>query len=223
MQVLANLNALAGGLFLLCTFGMVATRQVRGCLRLFIGQGFFLAASAFLLSAQLHSWHIFAVGVVNIVSKPILIPWLLRRTVGSEIETRREIDQAVNVPTSLLIALALAIAAYFLARPLVEAAGTGHAGVNLPIGLAGLLVGAYTATVRREALPLLLGLLAMENSAFLAGIAIVPDPPLIAELAIASDVLILAFIVGVLTRAIQQNIGTTRVGELAALKEEAKP
>jgi hydrogenase-4 component E len=219
---LENLNALAAGLFLLTAFGMVATRQVLGCLRLFVANGLLLALSAFLLGAILHSWHVFAVGVIDLVTKPILIPWLLRRIVRSEVYVRREIDQALNIPTSLLIVLALTIAAYFLALPLSRA-GNGLIGLNLPIGMAGLLIGAFTAAVRREAVPLLLGLVAMENAAFFAGIAIAPELPLIAELAFAFDVLVLVFIIAVLTRTVQEHLGTTEVGALAQLKEGERP
>ena len=91
--------------------------------------------------------------------------------------------------------------------------------LNVPIGIAGLLLGAFTLTVRREAVPLLIGLLAMENGAFLCGIAIARNLPLLVELAIATDGLIIVFIMGVLTRAVQKQIGTTAVGELASLKE----
>ncbi len=223
MALLGNLNALTGGLFLLSAFAMIATRQVQGCLRLFIAQSLFLALSAFFLSDLLHSWHLFAIGVINVASKALLIPWLLRRTMHGEVFTRREIDQVVNIPTSLLVALALTIAAAFMATPLLKAADTPYAVVNLPIGLAGLLLGAYTVAVRREAVPQLLGLVAMENSAFFAGIAIASELSLFAELAIAFDVLILAFVVAILTRAIHERIGTTQVGGLAALKEELKP
>ena len=71
---LNDLNALAGGLFLLATFGMVATRQVRGCLRFFILQSVFLCASAFLLGLRLHSWHVFAVGAIDLIIKPMIVP-----------------------------------------------------------------------------------------------------------------------------------------------------
>jgi hydrogenase-4 component E len=215
---LENLNALAAGLFLLTAFGMVATRQVLGCLRLFVANGLLLALSAFLLGAILHSWHVFAVGLIDLVTKPILIPWLLRRIVRGEMYTRREIDQVLNIPTSLLIVLALTIAAYFLALPLSRV-GSGLVGLNLPVGMAGLLIGGFTAAVRREAVPLLLGLVAMENAAFFAGIAIAPELPLIAELAIAFDVLVLVFIIAVLTRTVHEHLGTTEVGVLAQLKE----
>ncbi|HEV8714167.1 MAG TPA: hypothetical protein VGX03_15235 [Candidatus Binatia bacterium] len=217
--LLGNVNALAGGLFLLTAFGMVATRQARGCLNLFITQSLLLAASAFLLGLQHHSWHLYGVGLVNVIVKPILIPWILRRTASQEVYTRREIDQVLNIPASLLIALALTVVAYFLSPPLLQAVEAEFRGPNVPIGLAGLLLGAYTLTARREAVPLLIGLLAMENGAFFAGIAISRDLPLLVELAIATDGLIIVFIMGVLTRAVQKHIGTTAVGSLANLKE----
>jgi hydrogenase-4 component E len=220
---LESLNALAGGLFLLTAFAIVATRQTRSCLLLFIAQSLLLATSAFVLSVQHQSLHLAAVGIVNLVSKPIVIPWILRRTLSAEVYARREIDQVLNIPTSLLIALALAVLAYFLTLPILEGVAPQFRSANVPIGVAGLLLGAYTLTVRREAVPMLIGILAMENGAFFAGIALSRELPLIVELAVASDGLVLVFVTGVLVRAIQQRIGSTRVGELISLREESAP
>jgi hydrogenase-4 membrane subunit HyfE len=217
---LLQLNALVGGLFLLVTFALVAIRQVQGCVRLFVALSVLLAASAFLLSAIHHTWHLVVVGVVDIATKAVLIPRFLRRALPDEVYTRREVTQVLNIPTALLAALALAIAAYVLSEPLQALAVGGVVAVNLPIGLAGLLIGALTASDRREAVPLFLGLLAMENSAFFAGMGVAPELPLLAEVAIAFDVLILVFVVGVLTRAVHERVGTTEVGALTTLKEE---
>lgn len=222
LQTLDSLNSLAAGLFLLSAFAMIATRQVKGCLMLFIGQSMFLAASALFLGLQYGSWHLYGVAVVNVLSKIILIPLILHITMPREIYTRREIDQALNIPISLLIALALTILAYYFTIPVQQAVDPQYRGHNLPIGLAGLLLGVYTLTVRREAVPLLIGLLAIENGAFFAGIAIARDLPVLVELAIATDGLIVVFIVGVLIRGVHKKIGTTDVGTLAALKEEVK-
>jgi hydrogenase-4 component E len=218
-QLVINLNALAAGLFLLTSFGIVAMRQARGCLQLFIVQSLLLAASAALLGLRFESWHLYGVALVNLITKPVIVPWLLRKVAPAELYTRREIDQALNVPTALSIALALTIAAYFLGVPLARAVGPESVGPNVPIGIACLLLGAFTLTVRREALPLLIGLLAMENGAFMAGISIAHDLPVLVELAIATDGLIIVFIVGVLVRAVEQHVGTTAVGELTSLRE----
>jgi hydrogenase-4 component E len=218
--ILIQLNALAGGLFLLSTFGMIATRQVQGCMRYFILQSIFLASSAFLLGLQPLSWHLLAVALINLINKPIIIPWLFRKTVSEEVYTRREIVQVLNIPISLLVALGLTIGAYYLAAPLLEIGASLPALANLPIGLATLLLGAYAITVRREAVPQLLGILSMENGAFFASIAIAPELHLFVELVVAFDVLIAVFVIGVLTRTIHERIGTTAVGSLAILKEE---
>ena len=220
---LLNVNALVAGLFLLVTFGLVSIRQVQACVRLFIALSLLLAASAFLLSAVYRTWDLVVVGAVDVVTKAIVVPLLLRRALPDEVYTYREVTQVLNIPTALLIALALAIAAFLLASPLVAAGGGAAIQVNLPIGLAGLLIGGLTAAVRREAVPLFLGLLAMENAAFFAGIAVAPEMPLIAEVSIAFDVLILVFMVSVLTSAVHERIGTTEVGGLTTLTEEAKP
>jgi hydrogenase-4 component E len=82
-------------------------------------------------------------------------------------------------------------------------------------------LGAFTLTVRREALSLLIGLLVMENGAFLAGISIARDLGMLVELAIATDGLVIVFIMGVLVRAVQKQIGTTSVGSLDSLRETA--
>jgi len=159
------------------------------------------------------------VALVNLISKPIIVPWLLRRTSPAEIYTRREIDQVLNIPTALLIALALAVGAYFVGVPLANAVAPEFRGPNVPIGIAVLLLGAFTLTVRREALSLLIGLLVMENGAFLAGISIARDLGMLVELAIATDGLVIVFVMGVLVRAVQKQIGTTSVGSLDSLRE----
>ena len=217
--LLENLNALTVGVSLLTAFGIVAMRQARACLNLFIVQSLLLAASAALLGLRYDSVHLYGVAVVNLISKPIIVPWLLRKTSPAEIYTRREIVQVLNIPTALLIALALAVGAYFLGIPLTNAFAPEFRGPNVPIGIAVLLLGAFTLTVRREALSLLIGLLVMENGAFLAGIAIARDLGMLVELAIATDGLVIVFIMGVLVRAVQKQIGTTAVGALASLKE----
>ncbi|MGB6984917.1 MAG: hypothetical protein WBD74_02950 [Candidatus Aquilonibacter sp.] len=217
-QLVVELNALVLGLFIISTIAMTVTRQIGACMLIFIVQSLLLAASAFLLGAAPFSWHLFALGCVTVLSKAIIIPWLLRVLTPQGSYNRRELTQALDIPTTLLIALALTFAGYAFAQHLVRAA-PNLSPANISMGFAALLVGLLLLAVRIEAVPQLLGLLAMENAAFLAGIAIAPDFPLIAELAIAFDVPLLAFIVALLTRIAYRQMGTTEVGALASLRE----
>jgi len=215
------LNTLSAGLILISAFAMVATRQVQGVLRFFVAQSVLLAASSFLLAYSRSSVHLWALGAITIVAKVLAIPWVLRRLLPAEFYERREIAQAVNIPTSLLLALLLTIVAEVLMGPIVAATHDPVIRVNLPIGLAGILIGAYSLVARREAIPQLIGILAMENGAFFAGVAIAPELPLIAELAVAVDVVLIAVVVGLLTRNIRETVGTTEAAALDKLKEEA--
>ncbi len=220
-DLIINLNALVGGAFIISTFGIMSTRQVRACLKFFILQSIFLACSAFLLGIYPLTIELFAVGLINLFTKVWFIPWLLRRFVKQSVYTRREITQVVSIPISLLIALLLTILAYWFSVPWLRDVGaSGPIRVNVPLGLAALLLGVYTLTTRREAVPQLLGLLSMENGAFFVGIAIAPDLPLIVELALAFDILVLTFIIGILTRTVHKRLGTTLVGTLAKLRED---
>lgn len=217
--VIAALDALTGALFLLAALGIVATRQVLASLQLFIWQSLLLSLSAVLLGIALASVHLFAVAAITIATKTLLIPWLLRRTVAAEVYRTREIERALNIPISLLLAAALVVLAYVIANPLLAAVTAPFAPINFPLGLAAIFLGAFTIVVRREAVPQMLGLLAVENGVFFAGIAIVPSLPVIAELAAAVDVPVIALVVGLLMRQIYRRLGTTSVGHLAALRE----
>ncbi len=215
---LYHINALVLGLYILSAISMAVMRQVGACLQLFIVQSLLLAASAFLLGGAPWSWHLVALGCVTLLSKVILIPWILRTFVPAAVYTRRELSQAISIPTTLLAALGLLLAGYAIAIPL-NAAATSLSAANVALGIAGLLIGLLSLAARREAVPQLLAILAMENGAFLAGISIAPDFPLIAELAIAFDVPLLAFIVALLTRTVYREMGSTEIGGLAALRE----
>jgi hydrogenase-4 component E len=218
-SVISALDALTGALFLLSALGVLATRQVLASLQFFIAQSLLLTLSAVLLGIALGSPHLFAVAAITIATKTIMIPWVLRRTVGAEVYRTREIERALNVPSSLLIAAVLVVFAYAVSNPLLGAVEAPFAQVNLPLGMAAMLLGVFTVVVRREAVPQLLGLLALENGVFFVGVAIVPDLPVIAELAAAVDVPVVVLVVGLLTRRIHMRVGTTAVGLLDALRE----
>ena len=219
LQLIGALDALVGALFLLCALGVVATRQVLASLQLFILQSLLLTSSAVLIGIGVRSIHLLAVAAITIATKTVMIPWVLRHTVGAEVYRTREIERVLNIPTSLLLAAVLIVLAYVVAYPIVGAVKVPFEQINLPLGIAAMFLGAFTIVVRREAVPQLLGLLAVENGVFFAGIAIVPNLPVIAELAAAVDVPVIALVFGLLLRQIRHRVGTTAVGRLSALRE----
>ena len=216
---LHHLDALAGGLFLLCGFGILATRQMLALLRLFIAQSALLAVAAILVGAELGAPHLVAVALITMLGKVALVPWLLGRTVPRGLYGRREVIQVLNIPTALLLGAMLTLFGFFTAASLVRAAPGPFVASHLPIGVAALLLGTCALTLRREALAQLFALLTVENGALFAGLAIAPELPLLAELAAVFDVLVVVLVVGLLTRRIHRRVGTTSVGLLRALHE----
>ena len=216
---LLHVNALFGGLFLLAAFGLVGTRQALACIRLFVLQSVLLSASVLVQAWPDGSTHLFIVAGLTLFSRAVVIPWLMRRTLHGEAFTHREIEQVLRIPTSLLMAAALVLLAYFVSQPLLGAADGLFVPTSLPLGLSVLFLGAYTISVRREAVPQLLGVLTAENGVFFAGVAIAGRLPIIVEITVALDVLIVAVVLGLLTRRILERTGSTAVGKLTALKE----
>lgn len=215
------LDNLCAGLILISAFAMVATRQVQGVVRYFVAQSSLLVAACFLLAYSRHSMHLWVLGALTLAAKVIAIPWILRFLLPGDFYERREITQAVNIPASLLVCLALTIAAELFVGPVAQANPDPVIRTNLPLGLACVLIGSYSLVARREAVPQLIGILAMENGSFLAGIAIASELPLIAELGVAVGVMLIAIVVGLLTRDITGTIGTSEAATMSELKEEA--
>ncbi len=203
----------------LAALGLVISRQMAALLRLFVAQSILLAGSATVLAVGLPSEHLYLFAVITIATKVVVIPLVLRAVATREIYAEREIDQVLSIPMALLVAAVLAVVAWTLVRPLAGALGGQTLVLHVSVGAVVLLFGAFTVAVRREAVAQLFGLLAMENGALLAGIALVPSLNAIVEVGVAIDVPIVALVLGLLIRTIHEEIGSTRVGHFRELKD----
>lgn len=215
---LLGVNSLVAMVFILLSFVLMAARQIQAVLRAFVWQSIVLALSTFALALVHHAPGLALVGLITLASKTVVIPAVLIRTLTPEMRQRREIETAVNLPTSLLLMLALSVFAYFLVAP--YAALAPGAAINLPVGFAAVLIGVYTLAVRREAVAQVLALMAIDNGAFFAGIAITTSSA-IEEMAAGLEGIMVVVVVAVLTRTIAQQLGSTDVRGLAELREES--
>lgn len=220
LEIARALDGFIAALFVIFGLGAIVARQMQGTLYLFMLHALALTASAIVLAIALGSPHLGWVAAITFSTKVVAVPLVLRWSAGSEIYERREVDQVLTIPVSVLIAAGLALVAWVAANPLVHAiTGRPFAAINLPTGLMAILFGAFTVAVRREGVAQLTGLLIMESGAFFASIALVNDLSIIAEIAAAIDVPIAALVIGLLIRNIHRVTGMTRVGLLSELKE----
>ena len=220
METALAVNGFIAALFVVFSLGIIVQRQMLSTLYLFMLHALTLVSSAVVLSVALGSVHLLWVAAITFVTKVVAVPVVLRYSAGSEIYERREVDQVLTIPISVLIAAVLALVAWTVTQPLVQViVDRPFAAMNLSAGLIAVFFGAFTVVVRREAVAQLMGILVMESGAFFASISIVNELSIIAEIAAAVDVPIAALVVGLLIRSIHHVTGMTRVGLLAELRE----
>lgn len=139
-SVFLRITGVLGTLFLLGAFAMLVARQMRGCIRLYAGQSFILAAVAALTGFITGSTHLYLMAALTIIGKVMFIPYLMDRVVHDSILRKREIEFVVNIPGSLLISALLAALAFFTGKAMVFQGDT-LTNLLLPVGAAVILIG----------------------------------------------------------------------------------
>ncbi|MEV0718629.1 hypothetical protein [Asanoa sp. NPDC050611] len=210
---------LAAGLFLLAAIGVLWRHQLASMIRLFALQGAALAAIVAILGIHEHSLELILVAVGLGALRAAVLPYLAWRALGDSPAEARETRPVVNVAASLLAAAALTLLAYAVTRPLVAMLGTSPASTILPAALAVALIGFFTLVTRRRALSQVVGFLLLDNgitaTAFLAAAGV----PLIVELGVSFDLLLIVLVLQVLTTRLRTTFGSSDLDELRELHD----
>jgi hydrogenase-4 component E len=209
---------LAAGLFLLTAVGVLWRQQLASMIRLFGLQGAALAAIVAILGIDQHSLELLLVAAGLGVLRAGVLPALAGRALGNSPAEARETRPVVNVSTSLLAAAALTLLAYAVSRPLVALAPS-PATTILPAAVAVVLIGFFTLVTRRRALSQVVGFLLLDNgitaTAFLAASGV----PLIVELGVSFDLLLVVLVLQVLTTRLRTAFGSSDLDELRELHD----
>jgi hydrogenase-4 component E len=209
---------LAAGLFLLAAIGVLSRHQLAPMIRLFGIQGAALAGIVAVLGAHRHSLELLLVAVGLGVLRAGVLPYLVWRTLDDSPAQARETRPVVNVAASLLAAAALTLLAYAITRPLVALAPS-PATAALPTAVAVVLIGFFALLARRRALSQIVGFLLLDNgitaTAFLAASGL----PLIVELGVSFDLLLIVLVLQGLTARLRTAFGTTDLDELRELHD----
>lgn len=210
------LNLICGGL-LLSSVLMVWRRELAAIVRLLVAQGVLLAALAALLGVRAASVELVAVAAGVLVLKAVVLPAVLRRVLR-EAGGAREAEPLVNVAASLLAAALLTLLAYAISRPLVALAPSPatHA---LPVGLAVVFLGFFVLVTRRGAVSQVAGFLLLDNGIAAVAFLATSGVPLIVELGVSLDLLLVVLVLQVLTARMRLKFGSTDLDELRELRD----
>ena len=112
----------------------------------------------------------------------------------------------------------MTLLAYAVSRPLVELDPTPatHA---VPVGIAMVLLGFFVLVTRRRALSQVAGFLLLDNGIAATAFLVTAGVPLIVELAVSMDLLLVVLVLQVLTARLQAAFGDTDIDELRELRD----
>jgi hydrogenase-4 component E len=210
------LNLLCGGL-LLSAVMMVWRRRLTSIVRLLTVQGVLLAALAALLGVRETSLELVAVAAGVFVLKAMVLPAVLRRVVR-EGGDDRDAEPLVNVAASLLAAALLTLLAYAVARPLV-ALDPAPATRAIPVGLALVFLGFFLLVTRRRAVSQLVGFLLLDNGIATTAFLATAGVPLMVELGVSLDLLLVVLVLQVLTARLRLAFGHSDLDELREVRD----
>ena len=224
-MLVAHLEPLPAALFsllaigsLLLSFVMLGSRWLRHYLFAFAAQSWLIA----ILSAAIGYYggypELYIVALLTAAFRGLLLPYLILRIIRRMV-VHREVLVILQVSSTLVIGAFAVIFALAVAYRIGAALNLGGtiAVLALTVMLSMKLIGFLMLSVRHEALSQILGLLVLENGVFLGAQILVPGMPLLIEIVILFDLLIVVACFGVLVRYLLARVGTTSSLELKRL------
>ena len=205
-------------LILLLSFAMISQRRIVSLINLFMMQGMALVITSFLLGYATNHPDLYVSGALTLVLKVVLIPWMLHRMIR-KLNVRWDVETLLNVPTTMLVGIALVIFSFSLALP-VSRLSSSLAGGSLGIALSCVMLSFLMLITRSKAVPQVIGFLSMENGLIFAATAVTNGMPMIVEFGIALDVLVGVLILGVFMFQIREKFDTLDIHNLEKLKED---
>ncbi|MDH4284209.1 MAG: formate hydrogenlyase [Gallionellaceae bacterium] len=222
MNILNNYSGqlinLFAALVLLIAFAMLAQRRVLSLINLFALQGLVLATSTALVALSSGQHHLYYSAALTLLLKVLFLPWILHRLIR-KLDVKWDVETLFNIPTTMLIGIALVVFAFNLAGPISQMAGTITKS-TLGIAIASVLLSFLMMITRSKAVPQVIGFLAMENGLFFAAVTATYGMPMVVELGIALDVLVGMFIIGIFFFQIRATFDSLELKHMEKLKED---
>ncbi|OIR19468.1 hydrogenase-4 component E [mine drainage metagenome] len=211
------INLLAA-LLLLVAFAMLTQRRILSLINLFALQGAVLALSTFVVAYSTAQHHLYYSAGLTLLLKVLLLPWLLHRLIP-RLNVRWDVETLINIPTTMLVGIALVIFSFNLAAPISQLAEGLTRGL-IGIALASVLLSLLMMLTRRKAVSQVVAFLSLENGLFFAATSATQGMPLVVELGIALDVLVATFIFGIFFFQIRETFDSLDITHMEKLKDD---
>jgi hydrogenase-4 component E len=211
------INLLAA-ILLLLSFAMLTQRRILSLINLFALQGVTLTLAILVVAWSTGQHHLYYSAALTFVLKVLILPWVLHRLIR-KLSVKWDVETLINIPTTMLVGIALVILAFNVALPISQLAGT-IARSTLGIALACVLLAFLMMITRSKAVPQVIGFLAMENGLVFAAAGATYGMPMVVEFGIALDVMVGMVILGVFFFQIRERLESLDIRHLEKLKDE---
>ena len=211
---------LCAAVMLLLAFAMLAQRRVLSLINLFMLQGFVLFVSTLIVALTTHQNELLWSAGLTLLLKVIALPYILHRLIR-RLSVKWDVDTLLNIPTIMLIGIALVVIAFNVAQPISQLSGTITRS-TIGIALACVLLAFLMMITRSKAVPQVIAFLAMENGLFFAATSATYGMPMVVELGIALDVMVAMVIFGVFFFQIRQQFDSLDIRHMEIGKETSK-
>jgi hydrogenase-4 component E len=218
MTLSTQLINLMAALLLLIAFAMLAQRRILSLIHLFAWQGAVLTANSVIVAYSTGQTHLYYSALLTLVLKVIVMPLILHRLI-IQLNIKWDVETLINIPTTMLVGIALVVISFNVALPISQLAGTITRS-TLGIAVAIVLLSFLMMITRRKAVPQVIGFLAMENGLFFAATSTTYGMPMVVELGIALDVLVGMLILGIFFFQVRQAFDSLDLKHMERLKEE---
>jgi hydrogenase-4 component E len=209
---------LCAAIMLLLGFAMLSQRRVLTLINLFMLQGLVLFASTLIVAITTHQNHLLWSAGLTLVLKVIALPYILHRLIR-RLSVKWDVDTLLNIPTTMLVGIALVVIAFNVAQPISHLSGT-ITRATIGIALACVLLAFLMMITRSKAVPQVIAFLAMENGLFFAATSATYGMPMVVELGIALDVMVGMVILGVFFFQIRQQFDSLDIRHMERVKEQ---
>lgn len=193
---------------------IIAVRYVSTAIKWLAFQSFALGLFTFALAAQTHGADLYVIAALTLIVKAGVIPVALHRTLR-KVGIERQAEAVAPRGPLVIGVLVMWVLGYFV-TPKLSAPDVHTVFLSVAIGM--LLCGVLIMITHYKAMMQGIGLIVMENSLFLAALATTFGLPLIVDIGIFADVIVVVVLIMVFTLRMDEHFASMHTRTLRRLR-----
>lgn len=196
------------------TSWLIAVRYIATAIKWLSFQSLMLALFTSALAFTSHHVELYGIALLTLLIKAGIIPTILYRTL-KRVGIDRQAELVMGRDKLFLGVLAMWLIGYYV-TPADAAMGGSHVYLAIAIGM--LLSGVLVMITHQKAMMQGIGLIVIENGLFLAALSTSLGMPLLVDLGIFADVLVVVILIALLTLRMNDHFASMHIEKLRRLR-----